>query len=189
MSGERGFTLVELLVAMVAATLLLIGLGGVTSALTSRVRRASSAEPELAFARSSAAIATLVQQAVPTSDPTKLTSSERQLQFPVAAQWPQAAAVRLTSTRSGNGSELVATLIDAAGAEIAGSAETLLTGGTAISIDAPVATSTTGEQRLTRVRILITQDNGEVRTIVAVPRISATPGCRFDPISLTCRPG
>lgn len=186
MTDQRGFSLIELLVAMAAAALLLATLASVTGGLAARARSADRTAPLLEEARAGAALAALVARAVPTDEPGAIVSDEGALLFPVAGNAGDAQSVVLTVGNGGRALE--AALQNRQGRTIAGSEELLVEGARAISIAAPVSVSRNGDRRLSRVEIRVTRADGSQYSLAASPRITARPGCRFDAISLECRP-
>lgn len=186
MTDQRGFSLIELLVAMAAAALLLVTLASVTGGLAARARSNDRTAPLIEEARAGAALAALVARAVPTDQPTALVAEEGALRFPVAGDEGDAQSVSLTV---GNGGEaLEVALQDQQGRTIAGSEELLIEGAREISITAPIVGASNGDRRLSRVEVSVTRADGSQYSLAASPRITARPGCRFDAISLECRP-
>lgn len=186
MIDQRGFSLIELLVAMAAAALLLVTLASVSGGLAARARSTDRTAPLIEEARAGAALAALAARAVPTDEPTAITSDEGALRFPVVGDEGDPQSVSLTVVNSGEALE--AALQDRQGRTIAGSEELLIEGAKVISIAAPVSAARNGDRRLGRVEIRVTRTDGSQYSLAASPRITARPGCRFDAISLECRP-
>lgn len=186
MSDQRGFSLIELLVAMAAAALLLVTLASVTGGLAARARNNDRTAPLIEEARAGAALAALVARAVPTDQPTAIMTDEGALRFPILGDRGDAQSVALTVVNSDQ--VLEAALQDRQGRTIAGSEELLIEGARAISITAPIVGASNGDRRLSRVEIHVTRTDGSQYSLAASPRITARPGCRFDAISLECRP-
>lgn len=183
--SERGFTLVELLVAMAAASLLVMTLVAVTQGLTLRTRAPDPATTARAELRAGGAVARLVERAVPSAMQEDFAASESLARFPAQIDGRPYRAV-LEVREAEGGSRLVAALEDN-GARKAGSEELLLEGARAIRIDARETEASNGVRRLAGVSITVTPRQGEPYVLVAAARIDALPGCRFDPISLECR--
>lgn len=186
MTDQRGFSLIELLVAMAAAALLLVALAGVTGGLATRARSSDRTAPLIEEARAGAVLAALVARAVPTDDPTAIMADEGALRFPVRGLDGKEQSVSLMV--SDGGRTIEAALQDLQGRTIAGSEEVLIEGAWAITMAAPVAVANNGDRRLSHVEISVTRADGSQYNLAASPRITARPGCRFDPISLECRP-
>lgn len=194
MTDQRGFTLVELLVAMIAASLLLLGLANVNGALVGRVRTGASAEADLQSARGGAALARIVANATPATRPEQFVASDQAIRFPI--RWAGAGHdgepiyARLSVEQRSDGAALmVAILPSPTGDPINGSIEPLLTGARSIMLRPTIATSSAGDRRLDLLQIEFVDAAGTPQSWSAASRVNATPGCRFDPISLTCRPG
>lgn len=185
MTDERGFSLVELLVAMVASSLLLLALGGVAAGLAARVRAPDRSDTALADARSSAALAALVERAVPSDRLTAVIADAQSLVFPIRGQSGEALTVALQV--SADGTRLEAELLDDRGAALAGTGEAIIEDAQSIRIDAPIVETSNGDRRLASVTVIVTRSDGSEQVLAATPRITARPGCRFDPISLSCR--
>lgn len=187
---EGGFTLVEVLAALVAGAFLLVAIGWNLSSLV-RLLRDDPAEQR---ARHLAAIVPALEAWIEPALPVEFTGTNDHLSAQVPA--PQAAGpvglVRLTlSVRTGpDGQSLEAAFAPVepdvrwpASARV----RTLLSGYRTIRFEyvwAPQAV----QRVLPRLVTLVLHDGATVRRLSFAPRLDSDGSCRFDPISMSCRP-
>lgn len=189
----QGFTLVELLAAMVAAALLVLALGSVTAGLSARLAQVGRADAAPDAAADAAAFVALVQRAIPTAEPGHIVSTRERVLFPIAA--PQALVesepmlAELVVEGSAPEKHVVLRLLSATtGQPIAGSDTIIFNDMAAIDLDADIERAGAGDTGLRRLSLHLVTRNGDRSLRSASPHVSVRPGCRFDPISLTCRP-
>ena len=192
--NETGFTLVELLMAMVASSLLLIMLGNVVKMLGHRLTVSSANRQHLSIERSASAFAMLVARTVPTDDPNAINIGAKSVIFPVQPSQnddrQSPVLVQLNVNGAAGGNQLVASLVDPDSHQIIeGSQELLIaTSKGELTLSAEEAVDAASDFRLTVIRVNWVDQRGRAHRWIAGPRINARPGCRFDPISLACRP-
>ena len=191
MRAANGFTLIELLVAMVAASLLLTGLGWALGGLRFDLAR-SAPDPAVAQLE---AFQTPFRHLVaamepPASLPGGQAFSESEARFAsVAPQAFPAGPVRVTlqvvPARDGKTLQLILSRTDRNAPLYSGEP---LTGFAQISF-ATIAARPPDAARSPRLVMIETVDKkGTVRTLAAPSRLVGSGGCRFDPVSMACRP-
>lgn len=182
-TAERGFTLIELLAAMLAGALLLVWLGWAVGGIGDRVARSAAPPPRAALLAAWPGIAAQIESAYFVEDARR--SEELLIMPPLSLGQRGPAALRYVARRSDDGSmALLAEYRDpATGATLAPPA-ILVRGFAAIAID-PVPGS---EGQRPALRFAFTEQDGTRFALQARPQVTAEPGCRFDPISLACRP-
>lgn len=196
MRREAGFTLVELLAAMVAGAMLLVSLSWTVSSLGRELGRSRAADSEGDAAATAALVVAMLEQAYPVGGdgsgfegrPDGLTAL---VPPPMAAG--EAGPMRLTlRTRSvADGAALFARIEPvqpgpAFPAALSGERR-LLGGYRSIAFDYS-AQPAGAPPRLPRlIALTLTAADGTVRRISAVPRIDSDGRCRFDPVSMACR--
>lgn len=191
MKRANGFTLVELLVAMVGSALLLVLLGNVTASLATRARQSSVSASISSLPRGYAAFAALIQRAVPTNGPASLRSDAQRLDF--LANAPEALGIdtpvpfHIVVRNDGHGAALVAGVAGIGGELPRLGDDTLAESMRSITIDAVIITDLNHDRRLSRVAVTLVDHGGTEHVWVAAPRITTRPGCQFDLISLECR--
>ena len=188
---EAGFTLVELLMAMVAAALLLVALGSVTGGLSNAIERQQGTAAQ-AHNRPAMLMTQMVQNAQPIRGSVVVTTPD-QLRFPIlplnAAHGAAQLEAALTITPLTRGSMLTVQLYDAATAlPIPGSRVESRYGAGRMRFDAETLSDANGDMRLVSATLHSPARDGRTISITATPRITAAAGCVFDPISLSCRP-
>ena len=192
---DAGFTLVELLMAMVAAALLLVALGSVTGGLTNAIERQQGTAAQ-AHNRPAMLMTQMVQNAQPIRGGVVVTTPD-QLRFPIlplnavhgAAGGTAQLEAALTITPLTRGSMLTVQLYDAASAlPIPGSRVESRYGAGRMRFDAETLSDANGDMRLVSATLHSPTRDGGAMSITASPRITAAAGCVFDPISLSCRP-
>lgn len=195
-SAEHGFTLVELLVAMVAGSMLLASLTWTLSTLGRELAASRQAEPRQRLAAAAPMLVNLIERTVPpASDQPAIVAEPRRLAF---VTMPPAALgavgpVRATLTVRGDagGDSLharFAPLEATAGFPAAAlSDRPLLEKYRSIGFDyrLPAADDPRPLPRLVTIRLV--DREGRSTSIAAAPRITAGGDCRFDPVSMTCR--
>ena len=188
---EAGFTLVELLMAMVAAALLLVALGSVTGGLSNAIERQQATAAQ-AHNRPAMLMTQMVQNAQPIRGSVVVTTPD-QLRFPIlplnAAHGAAQLEAALTITPLTRGSMLTVQLYDAATTlPIPGSRVESRYGAGRMRFDAETLSDANSEMRLVSATLHSPTRDGRTISITATPRITAAAGCVFDPISLSCRP-
>lgn len=188
MGREAGFTLVELLAAMVAAALLLTALGSITGGLSNAVERQGQARSS---DRPGAMMTALVLRARPSADGA-IIATPQQLRFPIsppdAARDGQPLLADLSITPAARGSMLTIQLYDAQTAlPLPGTQLRASNVNGMMRFDAAEDTTPDGTTRLTSVTLHLPLRDGGTLPIIASPRVTAAAGCVFDPISLECR--
>jgi prepilin-type N-terminal cleavage/methylation domain-containing protein len=192
--SEAGFTLVELLMAMVASSLLLILLGNVVAMLGQRLTHGSANQQQFALGQSANAFTVLVARTVPTNNPDYINISTQSITFPIqpsqSDNQQSALLVRFDVSRSANGNQLIASLVDPVSHQMVEGTQELLIANSrgALTLSAEEAVDAGPEFRLTLIKVNWADQQGRAHQWVAGPRINARIGCRFDPISLSCRP-
>jgi len=188
MSDRQGFTLVEVLAALVVGGLLLAVLGGVLSDL-GRDLHANDHRKDLAQVETIAPMLKgLLESAIPETDSDSITP--RHAAFTVAP--PQAfdgvgpLRLELDVMRDRTGDMLVAsfkspdaTALPPALAE----RHVLAEGFRRIELAKPDL----GGGTVAPVTVMFQPKTGDPVTIVAEPRLSSDANCHFDPISMSCR--
>jgi prepilin-type N-terminal cleavage/methylation domain-containing protein len=192
---QAGFTLIEVLAALLAGTLLLLSLTAMLSSLGGELRQPKHA-PDMAAVGAVAPILTsMLESALP--------ASEGQDEFEAAADHlvariPPPLALgpigpmkfTLEAAPSSNGVGLF-TSITAADPAIAlplGISERRLIADGFRDIEFSYEEHTDAAVDLPRlIRIRLTTDDGKIYPLAIEPRITSAGACRFDPISMTCR--
>ena len=196
MKREAGFTLVELLAAMVAGAMLLVSLGWTVSTLARELGRSRAADAKGDAAAAATLLVGMLEQAHPVAaDGSGFEGRAGGLTAlvppPMAAG--DAGPMRLTLRvgAGGGGEALFARLAPVqpgSAFPAALSAERMLLGGYR-SIRFDYSGGAPGSPpRLPRlIALTLTAADGSVRRISAVPRIDSDGRCRFDPVSMACR--
>jgi len=189
MNDQRGFTLVEVLAALVVGGLLLASLSWVLADLGKGLR-ATDRHDELAQLETIAPLLkTLLESALPSSQDEPQTTTPDHVVLTIAP--PQALAgagplrLDLTVDRTRAGVALVARFAAADGAPLPqgfAARQVLATGFRRIDIARSDTSAAYGTMTLT-----FTPKAGDPVSIVAEPRLSSDANCRFDPISMSCR--
>lgn len=187
---DAGFTLVELLAAMVAAALLLTALGSITAGLNTTVQRQDVAQTH-ADDRPGRIMTLFVHRAQP-SVAEGILAEPHHLRFPI--QSPEALPIAtplladLTIIPRGKGSVLIAQLYEGAGSlPIPQSRIEAVQAGGMMRFDTETSAEDTADARLISVTLHIPARGGATRSVTATPRITAAAGCQYDPISMRCR--
>lgn len=196
MKEANGFTLVELLAAMVAGSFLLASLSWTVSTLARRLPVKADTIRDQQLEAVAPAIVQMLEQAAPPSGGKKSFSGDaRGLSAIVpppmsaAGSGPLRLSLRVGAAGGGEGLYAAFAPIDPAAPfppEAAG--ERLLAGGFR-SIGFEYVESRQPQPRLPRlISLRFTSPDGDIRRITATPRLDSDGSCRFDPISMTCRP-
>lgn len=196
MNREAGFTLVELLAAMVAGGLLLASLGWTVSSLGRELARSRDADATGDAAATAALLVTMLEQAYPVAkDGSGFEGHGDGLTAlvppPMAAgdAGPMRLTLRVAPAKGGEG--LFARLEpvqpgSAFPAALTG--ERMLLGGyRAIRFDYADGPAEAPPRLPRLIGLTLTAPDGAVRRISAVPRIDSDGRCRFDPVSMECR--
>lgn len=180
---ERGFTLIELLAAMLAGALLLVWLGWAVGGIGDRAARSAAPPPRAMLLAAWPGIAAQIESAYFVE--TAAQSDELLVMPPLSLGQRGPAALRYRAERRDDGSmALVAEYRDpATGAPLA-RPSILVRDFAAIAID-PVPGR---EGQRPALRFAFTEQDGTRFVLQARPQVTTAPGCRFDPISLACRP-
>lgn len=190
---NAGFTLVELLVALVAGGLLLAALTSVVSGLAKDLAK-TRAENGLAQVEAVApTLHELIERAIPTDETTAVEPDELELTVPP----PQALGpigplkMGLMVRRSGKGQGLFVAFESVSPntdvPAIVRQRQLLVDGFSSIEIGSEPATNASGQRLPRLIRISFANRHEDPVVLTFRPRISATGACRFDPISMTCR--
>jgi len=192
MKGEAGFTLVELLAALVAGGLLLALVGAMTGGLGRQLQRADQDQAFAAVAAAAPILRNLIAAASPA--PNGFDGSDRHIEAVVAPPMAIGAAgplkMQLDIVRASDGVALDVTLDaddNGGGDPRLPIRRTLLRGFRAIAFDYDADPVDQADSLPDLVRIELTDPRGAHWTIAAAPRLNAAGGCKFDPISLACR--
>ena len=187
MSRTAGFTLVELLAAMTAGSLLLVSLSWAVAGLGRQLQQ----KPDVRAAELQALaplLSGLLVKALPTGE--TFEGDENRLQALVDAPMAMAAggAARLTLEvrPDREGEALWARFAPEAGGSAA--EKRLAAGYRDIRIDYAGAAEPSAPARLPRlIGFVFVDASGDERRISAAPRVDSDGRCRFDPISMVCR--
>ncbi len=180
---ERGFTLIELLAAMLAGALLLVWLGWAVGGIGERAARSAAPPPRAALLAAWPGISAQIESAYFVDGASR--SNELLVMPPLSLGQRGPAVLRYrTERRDDDSMALVAEYRDpATGAPLA-RPSILMRGFAAIAIDAVPGR----EGQRPALRFAFTEQDGTRFAVQARPQVTAEPGCRFDPISLACRP-
>lgn len=181
--AERGFTLIELLAAMLAGALLLVWLGWAVGGIGERAARTAAPPPRAALLEAWPGIAAQIESAYFVEDASR--SDELLVMPPLSLGRRSPVALRYRAERRDDGNmALVAEYRDpATGAPLA-PPSIMVRGFAAIAIDAVPGR----DGQRPALRFVFTEQDGTRFVVQARPQVTTEPGCRFDPISLACRP-
>ena len=195
-STEQGFTLVELLVALVAGSMLLASLSWTLTSLGRELRVSRLAETAARADAAAPVVAGLIEQMFPDAkDETAILAEPTRLAF---ATMPPAALgavgpVRATFDIRGqaDGQALYASFepVDPAAPFPAAAREArpLVEGYKQIRFDYRLADPPDQGMPPRLVTLSLVDRNGRLTRVAATPRMNSSGDCRFDPISMTCR--
>lgn len=193
---SNGFTLVELLVAMVAGSFLLISLSWAVASLGRELRQSRTIETRDRVAAIAPALTALVEQALPTSPGTEPIVVEVD-KLAITTAPPDALGsvgpvrlsflVRKASNLAGlyarfDPADKEAPLPKGAGVEI-----TLIRDQRDIRFEYVRAAGRDARLPPQLVTITFTGQDGRSTRLSMTPRLNSSGDCRFDPISMTCR--
>lgn len=188
---RNGFTLVELLVAMVAGALLLVGLGWAMAGTTQSLRRQGVVDEQARIVDAGVAFARFVEAAlmpdaanVPVleADRLVLTIPPPQALGPVGPTKLELATV----ARKGR-TAVTARVIPEPGQVDRALPETVLFSGLRSARFDYGEVADAARPSLPRTIALVVIDRqGRTSRLVAAPQINGGGACRFDPVSLTC---
>lgn len=189
---QQGFTLVELLAAMVGAALLLFALGGYVGVLTQRIAASRPANIVDSAPREQAALAALVRLALPARATETLRATARQIVFPIRP--PSAiggrktlyATIQVSDAERHKLAFFVASTPD--GIPIDGSAITIQPSENPITLNGHVRAQPDGTRLLSGVDIHFGGSNINAPSWHFAAEANAQSSCTFDPISMVCRP-
>jgi prepilin-type N-terminal cleavage/methylation domain-containing protein len=195
-SAQQGFTLVELLVALVAGSMLLASLTWTLSTLGRELEAARLAEPRERLDSAAPIITGLIEQILPAAkDEAPVLAEARRFVFLATppASLGAVGPVRVTLEVRGaaGGQSLLARFapVDpsapfpaAARADLP-----LMEGYRSIRFDYVMGDPREKSLPPRLVAINLVDGRGRPARIVAAPRLTASGDCRFDPISMTCR--
>lgn len=197
MKEEAGFTLVELLAAMIAGSILIVSLGWSVSTLARDLRPSAGALQEARIAALAPALTALIEQAQPPGrDGAGFSGTPDRLEAvvppPMAAE--RAGPLRLSLSAASDpagGYALLARfepLDPAAAFPAALRVERPLLGGLrSIRFDYVRSDKAAAPRLPLLVTLTLVTARGDERRISAAPRIDSDGRCRFDPISMACR--
>lgn len=185
---NAGFTLVEVLVALVAGGLLLAALTSVVAGLAKDLKKTEVTNGLAQLKAVAPTLRELIESAAPTDEASAIEPDELSLTVPP----PQALGpvgplkMDLVVRRSGKGKGLFVAFDSTDLPAVVRQRQLLVDGFNRIEIDAEPAAG--GASRLPRLIRITFANRGEDPIMLTFrPRISATGTCRFDPISMTCR--
>jgi len=199
MRVDPGFTLVEILVALVAGALVLAGLSATLITLQRQYARMDETSSALtAVTALEPMLRRLVEQAAPVAvDSISFAANDRALRLvvpaPQALEAPGLVQLDLVALRQAKGETLVAQLSALpSGPTLPASATrpvVLAEGLASIRFATAFAPADPSmpDARRPRLISLHFEDKGASRRIDIVPKLTGDGRCRFDPISLACR--
>lgn len=195
-SAEHGFTLVELLAAMVAGSLILATLSWTLATLGRELGASKLAEPRHQLDAAAPMLTGLIEQMQPVhGNDRKYVARPRDMEFvtspPAALGAVGAVRASLEVRRERKGDSLYARFAPQEASDnfpTAARSERLLAEGYR-SIGFDYLMPPRGEEGLPPklVTISLTDSGGRTTRIAAAPRLTAGGDCRFDPVSMTCR--
>lgn len=189
MKSEAGFTLVEVLVVLVAGSLLMVSLSWVLQGAARDFRQAVSADAQSPRTDGLETLARLIEGAQPgaTQGADSFNSNEVGyiVETPTALQTPGSARLTLSVRGNSGDRQLVAELQPLSGDGPSGMPveSILLSGVSGLELDVGTASRAGLPGPLT----LEFEQGGKQHKLIFRPRITADGICRFDPISLACR--
>lgn len=194
--GEAGFTLVELLFALVAASMLVIGLASALRGLEAQFRRTSKASAADQLITVQPFLAREIAHATPLAQGATLagTPTDLELTVPPPQSLGPIGPVRLllsVEEREGSAALAVRLVPGRPGQTLPASvtAKRILASGFRAIRFEYLRRSTDRADRLPRlISILFSTRDGKLLPLAFVPRLNMGATCVFDPISLTCRP-
>lgn len=196
-SAEHGFTLVELLVALVAGSMLLASLSWTLTSLGRELRASRLAEPETRADAAAPVVAGLIEQMLPTGkDEAAIVAESGRLAFstlpPAAlgAVGPVRATLEIRGQPDGQALYARFEPTDPAAPfpTAAAEARPLVEGYRSIRFDYRLADAKDESLPPRLVTLSLVDRRGRLTRVAATPRITSSGDCRFDPISMTCRP-
>ena len=194
--AQQGFTLVELLAAMIAGSLILATLSWTVSSLARELRASTLAEPRQRLSDVAPALTRLIEQAQPTAkDETKIAAGPKRLAFTTAppAALGATGAIRaeliVRAAQGGEGLYARFAPADPRAMLPAGAAEelALVEGYRSINFAYEMPKDADAGLPPRLVRISLTDKSGRTTRLTAAPRLTAAGDCRFDPVSMACR--
>jgi len=194
MRDEAGFTLIEVLAALVAGSLLLVLLGWTVGGLVREWRKAEL-DPAVAQIEAAAPILSgMIETAIPPSTAGEIATAPDRLELIVSPPDALRAAgpLRLTLTveKQGNAARLISSF-SAINDELppkAAERRVLVDNLSAVRFDYLLRPPSPRPQLPALVTIAMTTKGGKQLDVAAEPRITAAAGCVFDPVTLECRP-
>ncbi len=195
-SAQQGFTLVELLVALVAGSMLLASLTWTLTSLGRELRASRLAETAARADAAAPVLAGLIEQMFPAAkDDPEIVAEPRRFAF---ATLPPAALGAVGPVRATlevrdrpEGQALYARFEpadpSASFPATAREARPLIEGYRQIRFDYRLADAKDEGMPPHLVTLSLVDRRGRITRIAAAPRITSGGDCRFDPISMTCR--
>lgn len=193
MKSEEGFTLVELLVALAAGGFLLALLGWLVGTLSHELHP-SARSSDFDQLEAAAPVLTAFLQTIRPADGSNTIQYDGDhlagmVDPPLARRSGGPLKLDLTVARAADGEALTLELNEAgdAGGDPVAPLEhrQLVHGYKAIDIDVAPGERAGDPPRL--ISLHFVRQNGEQWDLAVEPRLNAIGGCRFDPISMTCR--
>lgn len=196
MTETNGFTLVELLAAMVAGSLLLVAVGAATGSLTKEARKGEAEKDATKLARVAPVLDRLVTSLQPgESDDPGIDISTKSLSGDITP--PDALGsvgtvhMALDVKHDAGGDALVLTLTPSDPAMplpgVASQPIKLVEGFRSISFDARGVSTQAYDPSDGPIVMHFDSARGSDRTLAFNPKVTTSGTCRFDPISLACR--
>lgn len=192
MKQANGFTLVELLVAMVAGSLLLVSLSWMLGSVT-HILKASPKDETIAQVGELAPVLTRLIEQIPPPDKDVAAASIGADGASFVSQPPQALGadgmmtVTLKAEQQADGLGLVGEFEGQRQGRPWQRRDILAHGFSAIDFDARWPDAPGAPKLPSLVTIRFATREGETARIVATPRLTGGGPCHFDPISMTCR--
>jgi prepilin-type N-terminal cleavage/methylation domain-containing protein len=192
---EAGFTLIEVLAALLAGTLLLLSLSAMLSSLGQELRKDKRAPDMAAVGRFAPVLTHLLETALPAADGEdrfEAASDHLVANVPPPLSLGPVGPVRfrLEAAPSNSGLGLFASIAanDPAMTLPTNISQRRLIADGFREIDFSYDEQPDATVDLPRViRIRLVAENGKVYPLAIEPRITAAGACQFDPISMTCR--
>ncbi|WP_114952125.1 PulJ/GspJ family protein [Sphingosinicella terrae] len=190
MSRQEGFTIVELLAALVIGAMLLVAIGWNLAAVIRLLPEPAGQARRQQLALAAPRLEALIEQAQPEGFEGNADHLSLIVPPPLAAGPAGPLRMTLAVVQDGGDRSLVARFApvdDGVAWRAAAREAPVAQGYRAIRFDYVPAPA--GSARRLPLLVTLSLDDGEtISRISAAPRIDSDGSCRFDPISMTCRP-
>jgi len=190
---NAGFTLVEVLVALVAGGLLLAALTSVVSGLSNDLTKTQAENGMTQIEAAAPILHRLIENAVPAEEASIIQPDKLELTVPPPQSLGPIGPLKmdLMVRRSGRGQGLfLAFNATSPSAEVPSAVrqwQLLVDGFDSIEITSEPAAGGSGQRLPSLIHISFIDGHQEPVALTFRPRISSTGACRFDAISMTCR--